>query len=240
MNYGDLTYLEIMNKVEEGYMIIVSTGCTEQQGPHLSVDFDTWFAYELMEEVSQKLYAEKSIKTLVAPVIPYGTAFEHVSFGSGYVNIPQSVFEELLYHTFKSFAQQGFKKMFLWTGCGGHYLSDMVGRFNKDFESVSSIETLPHPFYDAWCTFMSPTIPGGHADSFTTSISLYKHPEKVREELINNPNSAEPDWENPDLDFRDYSETGVIGDPTYASAELGKKLWDETVSRLVQMFETKI
>ncbi len=240
MKYGDLTYLEIKKKVEEGYMIIVPTGCTEQQGPHLSVDFDTWFAYELMEEVSEKLFLEKNIKTLVAPVIPYGTAFEHVHFGSGYVDIPQSVFEALMYHSFKSFAQQGFKKMFLWTGCGGHNLTDMVSRFKNDFERVASIETLPHPFYDSWCTFMSPKVPGGHADSFTTSISLYKHPEKVRKKLIKNPNSKEPDWGNPKLDFSEYSQTGVIGDPTYASAELGEKLWDDTVNRLVQLFENKV
>ena len=221
-------------------MIIVPTGCTEQQGPHLSVDFDTWFAYELMEEVSEKLASDKNIKTLVAPVIPYGTAFEHVDFGSGYVDLPQSVFEELLYHTFKSFAQQGFKKMFLWTGCGGHDLSDMVDRFNKDFEDVSSIETLPHPFYDSWCTFMNSTIPGGHADSFTTSIALYRHPEKVRKELIENPNNEEPDWGSPHLNFREYSDTGVIGDPTHASAELGKKLWEDTVNRIVQLAENKI
>jgi creatinine amidohydrolase len=37
------------------------------------------------------------------------------------------------------------------------------------------------------------------------------------------------DREHPDLNFARYSSTGVIGDPTHASAELGAKLWPEVV-----------
>ena len=38
------------------------------------------------------------------------------------------------------------------------------------------------------------------------------------------------DWNDPQLDFTRYSDTGVIGDPTQASAALGRKLWDESVA----------
>ncbi|WP_425415539.1 creatininase family protein [Paenibacillus borealis] len=75
-------------------------------------------------------------------------------------------------------------------------------------------------------------MPGGHADSFTTSLGLYKHPECIREELIANPGSSEPDWEDPALDFTKYSATGVIGDPTHASEELGRKLWKGSVEAI--------
>jgi creatinine amidohydrolase len=44
MRYGDLTYLEIRDRTAAGSLAIVPTGCTEQQGPHLPVDFDTWLA----------------------------------------------------------------------------------------------------------------------------------------------------------------------------------------------------
>lgn len=54
-------------------------------------------------------------------------------------------------------------------------------------------------------------------------------PEGVREDKIFNPHSSEPDWEDPNLDFSKHSETGVIGDPTYVSAELGEKLRSGTV-----------
>ena len=44
MKYGDLTYEEIRDRAHQRYLAIVPMGCTEQQGPHLPVDFDTWFA----------------------------------------------------------------------------------------------------------------------------------------------------------------------------------------------------
>jgi creatinine amidohydrolase/Fe(II)-dependent formamide hydrolase-like protein len=44
MRLGDLAYLEIRERAEEGWLAIVPTGCTEQQGSHLPVDLDTWLA----------------------------------------------------------------------------------------------------------------------------------------------------------------------------------------------------
>ena len=48
MRYGDLTYQEIAERIANGWLALVPTGCTEQQGPHLPVDFDTWFAETLL------------------------------------------------------------------------------------------------------------------------------------------------------------------------------------------------
>ena len=82
-----------------------------------------------------------------------------------------------------------------------------------------------------------PSVPGGHADSFTTSISLYLRPESVRQDQIWNPHSTAVDWNDPHLDFARSSSTGVIGDPTHASAELGRKLWEAAVEEAVQTFK---
>ena len=59
MKYGELTYEEISIAAEQGWLAVVPTGCTEQQGPHLPVDFDTWFAGQVCLAASDK--AEKSI-----------------------------------------------------------------------------------------------------------------------------------------------------------------------------------
>jgi creatinine amidohydrolase len=49
---------------------------------------------------------------------------------------------------------------------------------------------------------------------------------------------------DPQLDFTRYSETGVIGDPTRGSAELGAKLWaavvDHVATILKEVAETDI
>lgn len=92
----------------------------------------------------------------------------------------------------------------------------------------------PHPFHEIWCRLADPAIPVGHADSFTTSISLHLRPESVRQDQISDPLSTEVDWSDPHLDFIHYTTTGVIGDPTHASAELGKKLWEAVVKEAAQ------
>ena len=43
MRFGDLTFHEIHAEIEAGALAIVPMGCTEQQGPHLPVDFESWF-----------------------------------------------------------------------------------------------------------------------------------------------------------------------------------------------------
>jgi Creatinine amidohydrolase len=44
MHYGDCTYQEIAALADDGAVAVVPLGCTEQQGAHLPVDFDTWFS----------------------------------------------------------------------------------------------------------------------------------------------------------------------------------------------------
>ena len=141
--FTDYTYLEIKELIDAVCLAIVPTGCTEQQGPHLPVDFDTWFA-------------------------------------------------EAARHAL--------------------------------------------PYHDIWCRVADPSVRGGHADSFTTSIALYKRPATVRLESIPSSRSREVDWNDPELDFTKYSDTGVIGDATKASAGLGRKLWHEVISAASTIF----
>ena len=46
MRFG--TYQEVGAFASAGAVAVVPLGCTEQQGPHLPVDFDSWFAEALV------------------------------------------------------------------------------------------------------------------------------------------------------------------------------------------------
>ena len=83
-----------------------------------------------------------------------------------------------------------------------------------------------------------PSIPGDHSDSFTTSITLHLRPDAVRKDKIVDPQHEPVDWEDPDLDFASHSSTGVIGDPTHASAELGAKLWEAVVDEVATTLQS--
>ena len=52
-----------------------------------------------------------------------------------------------------------------------------------------------------------------------------------------NPHHSEVDWDAPGLDFSQYSSTGVIGDPTEASVELGGKIWSAIVEEVTTILK---
>jgi creatinine amidohydrolase len=87
MRYGDLTYEQIRDCASAGWLVIVPTGCTEQQGPHLPVDFDTWFAEKLCVAASERAARDYQVRSLVLPAFPFGPTPEHRNYGSGYVDI---------------------------------------------------------------------------------------------------------------------------------------------------------
>lgn len=235
--FGDYTYQEIGEYAQQGWLAIIPTGCTEQQGPHLPVDFDTWFAETLMLAAAEKAAQDHAVQALVLPAMPFGPTPEHRHFGSGFIDLPLSLHHALVEAVLTSLVTQGFQRMVLWRGCGGHDLTAVVDRFNQLHEGRAQVFLPSHPFHDIWCRLADPSIPTGHADSFTTSISLYLRPESVRQERITNSHSIKVDWNDPNLDFARYSSTGVIGDPTHASAELGKRLWVAVVEDAAHMLQ---
>jgi creatinine amidohydrolase len=231
--FADLSHQEIRHCAEQGWLAVIPTGCTEQQGPHLPVDFDTWFAETLMVAAAEA-YA---VQALVLPAMPFGPTPEHRQFGSGFIDIPRPIQNAVVEAILESLASQGFERMVLWRGCGGHDLSEVVSHFNQSQLGKSRVFLPALPFHEIWCQVADPAVPGGHADSFTTSISLYLRPDSVRKGLISDPHSTAVDWNDPHLDFARYSSTGVIGDPTHASAELGQRLWQASVEQAARVLQ---
>ena len=133
-----------------------------------------------------------------------------------------------------SLAEQGFERIVVWRGCGGHDLRDAVREFNQASPHKAQAFLPEHPFHEIWCRLGEPDVPGGHADSFSTSISLHLRPATVRVNEIRDPAHRPVDWQDPNLDFARYSSTGVIGNPTHVSAQLGAKLWEASVASVAK------
>jgi len=237
MRFGDLTFEEIRACAEAGWLAVVPTGCTEQQGPHLPVNTDTWFAKKVCLTAVEHAAFEHSVKALVLPVIPFGPTPEHRGFGSGYIDLPEKVQEEVVMAVLKSLAEQGFRRIVVWRGCGQHKLQSVVERFNGHHQGRARAFLPDLPYHEIWMRIGNPENPGGHADAFATSIALHLRPETVRTDRMVDPKNRPLDWEDPDLDFSRYSTTGVIGDPTEATAELGAKLWDAVVKSVAEKFK---
>lgn len=217
--------------------MVVPTGCTEQQGPHLTVDFDTWFAESVCADAASHAKEVHGLDVLVLPASPFGPTPEHRDFGSGFVDIPERLHQELVRATLESLADQGFTKIIVWRGCGQHGLDGVVNEFNSA-RSGSAIAFLPdHPYHDIWVKYGDPRDSGGHADSFATSIALHLRADSVRQDKIADSGCKPVDWGDPNLNFADYSPNGVVGTPIYASAELGKVVWRHVVEHVAGVFK---
>jgi creatinine amidohydrolase len=159
------------------------------------VDWDTWFAEALCIAGAERARDAHRIDALVLPALPFGPTPEHRGYGSGYIDVPQDVHERVLEAILNSLADQGFRRIVVWRGCGGHRLQGVVSRFNASRADGAKTFLPEHPFQRIWQEYGDPEVPGGHADSFTTSIALYIRPEAVRKEKIADPKSK------PDLPF---------------------------------------
>ena len=151
------------------------------------------------------------------------------------MDIPTDLHEALVFQTLKSMADQGFTKMVVWRGCGGHDLRQAVAQFNSEFKERARAYLPAHPFNQIWHRVGDPAVPGGHADSFATSIAMYLRPESVNEAKIPQKSSRPVDWDDPNLDFARYSGTGVVGDASHATVELGQKLWEAVLDEVSAM-----
>jgi creatinine amidohydrolase len=229
-----MTFRDIKDASNRGAVALVPAGCTEQQGPHLPVGFDTWFADRLVLDASIEC-DRRGIETIVLPALPFGPTPEHRGFGAGYIDLPNDVHEAVITAILRSLVQQGFRRILVWRGCGGHDLQKSIDEVRGEVEKV--VIVMPSmPFDEMWRRLGDPMVPGGHADSFTTSIALALWPSFVREDLVPGP-SAMPDWNSEPLDFTQWSDTGVIGDARFASAELGLRLHAEGVTWLADQVQ---
>ena len=237
MRFGDLTYQEIRGRAEEGWLAVIPTGCTEQQGPHLPVDYDTGIVEAVCLAGARRGSERYGVKALVLPAVPFGPTPEHRAYGSGCIHLPQELHEAVVSSVLDSLAKQGFRRLVVWRGCGQHDLGGVVERFNAEHVGEARAFQPELPYHAIWCRFGDPSIPGGHADSFATSLAMHLRPGSVRVERISDPQNQPVDWNDPKLDFARYSRTGVIGDPTFATAELGAELWEAVVEEAASLLQ---
>jgi creatinine amidohydrolase len=228
MRFDELTYVEVRDLAGRGAIAFVPLGCTEQQGPHLPVMFDTLMVSAMAEAIAERAEAEQGVAVLVLPALPFGPTPEHAGFGAGYVNLRQSTHEAVVEDVLESLAAQGFGTIVVWRGCGQHDVKAPIARFNARHEKAHAWQPVPD-YPSIADEVFGRRVPGGHADSFATSICMMLRGDAVRRELIARPANRPFAW-GPEMDFSSISDTGVIGDPTAASEDAGARLWELIVA----------
>jgi creatinine amidohydrolase len=183
---------------------------------------------------------------LVLPTVCYGLNRHHIDF-PGTIHIEPEVFMAFCLNITKSVAYHGFTKILLVNGHGSNTpLVDLVAR--KTVLETDSLCAAVNYYSLGVKAFnqVKETPVMAHADEFETSLYLHLAPERVRMEQAVADNDVmgkymSSDSTLPHVRFSDYwgrwTKVGVHGDPTTATAEKGKIIWDAVLSRLVELVD---
>ncbi len=239
---GELTWPEAQNRFKEVDVALLPVGSIEQHGPHLPLDTDAFDAEYLARKVAEGC---TDPKPLVLPPIPYGVSYHHEDF-SGTISVSPETLSTLVYDIGISAARHGITKLVIINGHGGNspalnFAAQMINRDTHIFTCVDSGESSEVDIHA-----MAETPNDVHAGEIETSTALAVRPDLVRGKVA--PKFV-PQFSSRYLNFTSrrrvnwYTHTskispdGVIGDPTRASKEKGKRIWDLMIKHLVEFVE---
>jgi len=235
----ELTWTEVRDLLgARSTTIIVPVGGTEQNGPHMTLGKHNARVKILSEKIARVLGS-----TLVAPVIAYvpegrlSPATGHMRF-PGTVTVPDETFQKVLEYAARSFKAHGFRDIVFLGDHGGTQADQkaVAGRLNREWAATPVRVHAVEEYYRAADVEFPRLLSergyrkeelGLHAGLTDTSLMLAVDPRVVR------PGRLRPDSWPPGA-------SGVSGDPTRASAELGQLGVEMIVSRTAEAIRKSI
>jgi creatinine amidohydrolase len=239
--YNRLTWAEMNEAIAMQKVVILPTGSTEQHGRHLPLDVDVFLAESVCLEVGRRA----PDRVLVLPPIAYGLNLHHIDF-PGTIHIEPEIFIAFGLNITKSVAYHGFKKILIVNGHGSNTpLIDLIAR--KTVLETNSLCAALSYFSLAIAAFNqikdTPVI--AHADEFETSLYLHLAPERVQmdkagagDDVMGKYMSSDSTYNYP-VRFNDFwgrwTQLGVHGDATTATAEKGEVIFEAAVTGLLEL-----
>ena len=200
-------------------VLVLPLGSLEQHGPHLPLDTDTRVAVAVARGL-----ASRRPDVVLAPPLSYGASGEHAGF-PGTLLVGHDVLAGVLVELVRS-ARGSFAGVAVVNGHGGNA---------EPLRAAESRSVAEGDDVLVW----SATVPGGdaHAGRTETALMLAIDPAVVRLDRARAGRTEPLDALWPRLraeGVRPVSSSGVLGDPTAASAEEGRALLDALVSDLTR------
>jgi creatinine amidohydrolase len=195
---------------------VLPIGSFEQHGPALPLVTDTLIACLIASRI-----ADEHDLFLLAP-ITISCSHEHADF-AGTVSISARTLHAMVEDIRESLRKAGIFKLVLVNGHGGNYVLSNITRE----ANVGGSHVTLFPARDDWdaarreAGIATTASEDMHAGELETSLLLYAHPEVVREELQPPDHLANSRAHLLVTGMHAYTESGVIGRPSLATAEKG-------------------
>lgn len=243
---ADLTWEEIRARATGDPVVVLPTGSIEQHGPHLPVKVDTLLVTSVCEEAVRR--ASDRVEVLLAPTVWMGLSTHHTAYFSLTLSI--DTYQHVITELVESLIRTGFRRLLIINGHGGNTdpLHLTVTRVRDRHKVLVATADYWDVAREALERIRESGAGGmGHACEFETSMVMHLDGAAVRTDRI----QAEyppgiPGWFEIDMTkpagpvklgtrFEDITRRGVVGDPTLATPEKGRRFFDAAANRLAEL-----
>jgi creatinine amidohydrolase len=242
-NFAYLTWQQVDALPRETTLLVLPTAAIEQHGHHLPLATDTLINNLLLGKALDRLPPEVSIYAL--PPVCYGKSNEHLGY-PGTLSVSAQTFLAVVRDLGASIAAGGFQKVVLYNTHGGN--ASLVDVLARDLRAEFGLRTFSL-FGSPGTTFdgVSPQerTYGFHAGEIETAYLLHATPELVHRDAytanyiarVDQPELLKPEGSSANFAWltRDIAPSGVLGDPSAATAENGARWVDEAAARIAEI-----
>lgn len=239
-NFAYLTWKQVEALPRERTLLVLPTAAIEQHGHHLPLATDTLINNLLLGMALERVPVDMPIYAL--PPVCYGKSNEHVGF-PGTLSVSAQTFMAVVRDVGASIAAAGFKKLVLYNTHGGN--SALVDVMARDLRAEFGLRTFSL-FGSGGASFDGVSEQertyGFHAGEVETAFLLHATPELVHPDAytanyiarVDRPELLKPEGSAANFAWltSDIAPSGVLGDPTAATAEKGKA-WAEQAAACI-------
>ena len=243
---ANMTWQEVEERLKECDIAIVPLGSTEQHGPALPVSTDHFIATQFAYRAAEMVW--DTHKVVVTPTVTFGFSPHHMQF-PGTITLSELTLSSMIADICHSLAQHGFKKLILVNGHGGNEtaisnaMHDMHGNIEAKVYHVNWYSLATDKIREVV------TPPAYHACDMETSTAWYLGQRVLEDKRVDEPGKVlVPGFVIPDMfapppkasvsyNFKEITESGVVGYSTKATKEKGKLIVDIVLERLVKFIK---
>lgn len=232
-----LTWTEIRDLDKTQGVVLLPVGAIEQHGPHLPVTTDTLLVTNILKRAMQLLPLKVPAWRL--PAVSYGKSNEHQDF-PGTISLSADTLTAVLKDIASSLKRAGFRRLAFVNGHGGNAaLLEIVARDIRSEYGLMVFCIQPSFWIEPPFKISEQEKRFGiHAGDLETSLVLAMQPGFVRmDKRVKH--YPEPSFYVSGASVAwlasDWSESGVFGDATVATAEKGQALLEHGSERLARL-----